>query len=161
MTTDTNAAMLQEYRRDIREIVKKLEHGYVADGADGEWISVRRHVLHEAIQAINNLSNDIAHIYGAYVSVTERTANPPAWPVASHEESSQGWTLGYEFLTKVEALSRNRTEYSTSMEATEQVLIAALEVLAVAPRAEPLTELFSRTTNCRINHEPPIKEPQP
>ena len=62
---------------------------------------------------------------------------PTGWPRASISDSCLGWTLDYKFLDKVEALARSRTEYSTSMEAIEQVLIAALEVLATAPEAAP------------------------
>lgn len=66
-------------------------------------------------------------------------AQPPAgWPRASISDSRNGWTLDCKFLDKVEQIARNRTEYGTSMETTEQVLIAALEVLAVAPKAEPV-----------------------
>lgn len=57
---------------------------------------------------------------------------PTGWPRASISDSRIGWTLDYKFLDKVEQLAKSRTEYSTSMEATEQVLIAALEVLATA-----------------------------
>ena len=62
---------------------------------------------------------------------------PTGWPRASISVSRLGWTLDYKFLQKVEQLAKSRTEYSTSMEATEQVLIAALEVLAAAPKAAP------------------------
>lgn len=57
---------------------------------------------------------------------------PTGWPRASISDSRIGWTLDYKFLDKVEQIAKSRTEYSTSMEATEQVLIAALEVLATA-----------------------------
>lgn len=57
---------------------------------------------------------------------------PTGWPRASISVSRLGWTLDYKFLQKVEQLAKSRTEFSTSMEATEQVLIAALEVLATA-----------------------------
>lgn len=68
-------------------------------------------------------------------------AQPPAgWPRASISDSCLGWILDYKFLDKVESIARIRTGYSTSMEATEQVLIAALEVLATAPEAAPASQ---------------------
>ena len=65
---------------------------------------------------------------------------PTGWPRASISDSCLGWTLDYKFLEKVEQLAKSRTEYSTSMEATEQVLIAALEVLAAATKAAPAAQ---------------------
>lgn len=62
-------------------------------------------------------------------------AVPQGWPRAAKDQRDQGWTLEYRFLERVTDLAAPRTEYSTSMEATEQVLIAALEVLAAAPAA--------------------------
>lgn len=57
-------------------------------------------------------------------------AVPQGWPRAAKGQRDLGWTLEYRFLERVTDLAASRTEYSTSMEATEQVLIAALEVLA-------------------------------
>lgn len=65
---------------------------------------------------------------------------PTGWPRASISDSCLGWILDYKFLEKVEQLAKSRTEYSTSMEATEQVLIAALEVLAAATKAAPAAQ---------------------
>lgn len=62
-------------------------------------------------------------------------AVPEGWPRAAKDHRDQGWTLEYRFLERVTDLAAPRTEYSTSMEATEQVLIAALEVLAAAQAA--------------------------
>lgn len=74
----------------------------------------------------------------ALAALSTAAAVPPeGWPQASAADNAIGWTLDYKFLEKVEALAKMRTEYSTSMEATEQVLIAALEVLAAAPKAAP------------------------
>src|SRR5690606_15402062 len=63
-------------------------------------------------------------------------AVPQWWPRATKGQRNEGWTLEYRFLERVTDLAASRTEYSTSMEATEQVLIAALEVLA-AQHQEP------------------------
>ncbi|MDY1039759.1 hypothetical protein SOJ71_02040 [Pseudomonas aeruginosa] len=57
-------------------------------------------------------------------------------PEASEQEKEQGWTLDYRFVERVTELAASRTEYTTSMEATEQVLLAALELLAAAPGKE-------------------------
>ncbi|HHM7271694.1 TPA: hypothetical protein ACRNPD_000965 [Pseudomonas aeruginosa] len=54
-------------------------------------------------------------------------------PEASEQEKEQGWTLDYRFVERVTDLAASRTEYTTSMEATEQVLLAARELLAAAP----------------------------
>lgn len=64
------------------------------------------------------------------------TAEPESgWPIASKKESASGWTLDYKFLERVTSLAASRTEFTTSLEATEQVLIAAREVRAAAPTA--------------------------
>ncbi len=64
------------------------------------------------------------------------TAAPESgWPIASKNESASGWTLDYKFLERVTSLAASRTEYTTSLEATEQILIAAREVGAAAPTA--------------------------
>lgn len=60
---------------------------------------------------------------------------PVAWPLASPEEADKGWTLDYRFIEQVERIASQRTDYTTSMEATEQVLIAANEVLRVSQPA--------------------------
>lgn len=57
-------------------------------------------------------------------------------PEASEKEKEQGWTLDYRFVERVTELAASQTEYTTSMEATEQVLLAALELLAAAPGKE-------------------------
>lgn len=54
------------------------------------------------------------------------------WPKATKECSDIGWTLDYVFLDKVTKLAGSRTDSTTSMEATEQVLIAAVELLVAA-----------------------------
>lgn len=56
-------------------------------------------------------------------------------PEASEQEKEQGWTLDYRFVERVTDLAASRTEYTTSMEATEQVLLAARELLAANPQA--------------------------
>lgn len=64
-------------------------------------------------------------------------AVPQGWPRATKGQRDLGWTLECKFLERVTDLAASRTDYSTSMEATEQVLIAALEVLAAqAPAAD-------------------------
>ncbi|HGM8365945.1 TPA: hypothetical protein ACKQBB_001703, partial [Pseudomonas aeruginosa] len=70
-------------------------------------------------------------------------AAPPAQaqhgvPEASEQGKEQGWTLDYRFVERVTDLAASRTEYTTSMEATEQVLLAARELLAAAPGKEGL-----------------------
>ncbi|HDQ4589745.1 TPA: hypothetical protein P9G21_004680 [Pseudomonas aeruginosa] len=57
-------------------------------------------------------------------------------PEASEQEKELGWTLDYRFVERVTDLAASRTEYTTSMEATEQVLLAARELLAAAPGKE-------------------------
>jgi hypothetical protein len=59
---------------------------------------------------------------------------PEGWPKASEEDASRGWTLDYGFLDRVTDIAKSRTDYTTSAEASEQVLIAALEVLATTPK---------------------------
>ncbi|MCJ0708374.1 hypothetical protein OE313_01185 [Pseudomonas aeruginosa] len=57
-------------------------------------------------------------------------------PEASEQEKEQGWNLDYRFVERVTDLAASRTEYTTSMEATEQVLLAARELLAASPGKE-------------------------
>ncbi|EPN6730767.1 hypothetical protein [Pseudomonas aeruginosa] len=57
-------------------------------------------------------------------------------PEASEQEKEQGWTLDYRFVELVTEIAASRTEFTTSMEATEQVLLAARELLAAAPDKE-------------------------
>lgn len=102
-----------------------------------------------ALQCVISSLRDTAHLSDEGGELTDQlrelrdwalstAAQPPTgWPRASIADSCKGWTLDYKFLDKVEQIARNRTEYSTSMEATEQALIAALEVLAVAHKAAP------------------------
>lgn len=87
--------------------------------------------------------------WNARAALTTAALPPEGWPQASAADNAIGWTLDYKFLEKVEALATIRTEYGTSMEATEQVLIAALEVLAAAPKAEPLN-LKCKSTQKRL-----------
>jgi hypothetical protein len=61
---------------------------------------------------------------------------PVAWPLASPEDADKGWTLDYRFIEQVERIASQHTDYTTSMEATEQVLIAANEVLRASQPAE-------------------------
>lgn len=61
---------------------------------------------------------------------------PVAWPLASLEEADKGWTLDYRFIEQVERIASQHTDYATSMEATEQVLIAANEVLRASQPAD-------------------------
>ncbi|HEY8355259.1 MAG TPA: hypothetical protein VIK69_09630, partial [Methylophilaceae bacterium] len=61
---------------------------------------------------------------------------PIAWPLASPEEAGKGWTLDYRFLEQVERIASQHTDYTTSMEATEQVLIAANVVLRASQPAD-------------------------
>lgn len=59
---------------------------------------------------------------------------PVVWPLASKEEADIGWTINYRFLEQVEKIARQRTDFTTSMEAAEQILIAAAELLSAAPQ---------------------------
>lgn len=61
---------------------------------------------------------------------------PEGWPKANEEDASRGWTIDYGFLDRVTDIAKSRTYYTTSAEASEQVLIAALEVLATTPRSK-------------------------
>src|SRR5690606_6211807 len=61
---------------------------------------------------------------------------PVVWPLASPEDADKGWTLDYHFIEQVERIASQHTDYTTSMEATEQVLIAASEVLRASQPAE-------------------------
>ena len=61
---------------------------------------------------------------------------PVAWPLASPEDADKGWTLDYRFIEQVERIASQHTDYTTSMEATEQVLIAANEVLRASQPVE-------------------------
>ncbi|MFU3694165.1 hypothetical protein ACM7JD_25165 [Pseudomonas aeruginosa] len=71
-------------------------------------------------------------------------------PEASEQEKEQGWTLDYRFVERVTDLAASRTEYTTSMEATEQVLLAARELLAAAPgRAQPGEAQYSAPAELR------------
>lgn len=64
-------------------------------------------------------------------------AAQPQWPEANERTRALGWTFDYDFLDEVEKIAGSRTEYSTSVEATEQVLIAALEVLGRRKKPQP------------------------
>lgn len=66
---------------------------------------------------------------------------PEGWPKATPNDAALGWTLDYQFLARVTAAASQKTEYSTSMEATEQVLIAALGMLAAAPQPPPSVDV--------------------
>lgn len=66
---------------------------------------------------------------GATTMSQMKMPEPVAWPLASKEESDMGWTLDYRFLEQVEKVASQRTDFTTSMEAAEQVLIAAAEML--------------------------------
>ncbi|QBI81040.1 hypothetical protein [Pseudomonas phage vB_Pae_BR141b] len=59
-------------------------------------------------------------------------------PEASEQEKEQGWNIDYRFVERVTDLAASRTEYTTNIEATEQVLLAARELLAAAPGKEGL-----------------------
>ncbi|RQC10366.1 hypothetical protein IPC393_09125 [Pseudomonas aeruginosa] len=73
------------------------------------------------------------------VKASEDTAQAQhSVPEASEQEKEQGWNLDYRFVERVTDLAASRTEYTTSMEATEQVLLAARELLAAAPGKEGL-----------------------
>lgn len=68
----------------------------------------------------------------------QRRGEAVAWPKANADEAAGGWILSYAFLDRVEKLAGSRTDFSTSMEAAEQILIAANEVINAAPQpAEP------------------------
>lgn len=58
------------------------------------------------------------------------------WPAASKEDAANGWILDYGFVERVTEIAASRTEYTTSMEATEQVLLAACEFLGAARPAQ-------------------------
>src|SRR5690606_29130913 len=66
----------------------------------------------------------------------KRRGEPVAWPLASPEDADKGWTRDYRFIEQVERIASQHTDYTTSMEATEQVLIAANEVLRASQPAE-------------------------
>lgn len=64
--------------------------------------------------------------------------NPPqgepfVWPSASPEDAAKGWSLSYGFLECVTDIAASKTGYSTSMEATEAVLLAAASIYAAQP----------------------------
>lgn len=72
----------------------------------------------------------------------KQRGEPVAWPKANADEAAGGWTLDYAFLDRVEKLARSRTDFTTSMEAAEQILIAANEVINTTPQpAEPVAYL--------------------
>ncbi len=81
------------------------------------------------------------------VKASEDTAQAQhSVPEASEQEKEQGWTLDYRFVERVTDLAASRTEYTTSMEATEQVLLAARELLAAEAQAlrEEVAKLRAR-----------------
>ena len=81
------------------------------------------------------------YVYKAAFELLE-LATPPVpmelvvWPLASKEEAVKGWNLDYRFLEQVEKVASQRTDFTTSMEAVEQVLIAATELLRAPQPAE-------------------------
>jgi FtsZ-binding cell division protein ZapB len=92
----------------------------------------------------------------------QRRGEPVGWPLASPEDADKGWTLDYRFIEQVERAARQRTDYTTSMEATEQVLITAAEVLGAPQPAETVqsesivTDIIERLRieSRREPHEP-------
>jgi len=61
---------------------------------------------------------------------------PREFPQASDEEKAMGWEFSYKFLSDVEQLAGSRTNYSTSLEATQEILNAALELRALLAQQE-------------------------
>ena len=87
----------------------------------------------------NHTKEGIEYMTAALIHThAPQSAESVAWPLASKEEADIGWTLDYCFLEQVEKVASQRTDYTTSMEATEQVLIAAAEVLGAPQPAEPV-----------------------
>ncbi|WP_445677222.1 hypothetical protein ACUDPR_17295 [Pseudomonas aeruginosa] len=99
-----------------------FEEGQPADDGDGYLFSAEEFDLF-----VQRLLDSCA----APVAQAQHSA-----PEASEQEKEQGWTLDYRFVERVTDLAASRTEYNTSMEATEQVLLAARELLAAAPGKE-------------------------
>jgi hypothetical protein len=76
-------------------------------------------------------------IFGAMLAAAPAVQGEPVtWPLASKEESDKGWTIDYRFLEQVEKVASQRTDFTTSMEAVEQVLIAASELLCAPQPVE-------------------------
>ena len=146
MSTDTTPAPIgaDAALAKLRHLYRNLIEGGVRDTAQAKRIAegllapaitaLERAALASAAQPADVDSDRAMRAQAAPAAV----AGPSdGWPQASAADNALGWTLDYKFLEKVEALAKTRTEYGASMEATEQVLIAALEVLAAAPKAEP------------------------
>ncbi|MDP5677811.1 hypothetical protein P3815_25030 [Pseudomonas aeruginosa] len=126
-------ALLMDANAKLAELEKQepinLQHMAVA--ADGElrWMTGRK-IDNCELYAMPDFGQ-APKLYAAPVAQAQHSV-----PEASEQEKEQGWTLDYRFVERVTELAASRTEYTTSMEATEQVLLAARELLAAAPGKE-------------------------
>ncbi|EPJ9744862.1 TPA: hypothetical protein ACKP3Q_003807 [Pseudomonas aeruginosa] len=126
-------ALLMDANAKLAELEKQepinLQHMAVA--ADGElrWMTGRK-IDNCELYAMPDFGQ-APKLYAAPVAQAQHSV-----PEASEQEKEQGWTLDYRFVELVTEIAASRTEFTTSMEATEQVLLAARELLAAAPDKE-------------------------
>ncbi|NLZ11105.1 MAG: hypothetical protein GX086_07225 [Alcaligenaceae bacterium] len=62
--------------RRIDDVVRGLQAS-VAAGSDGEWVSIRREARDAAINRLQELNSDCAHMYESYVELASRSAPQP------------------------------------------------------------------------------------
>ncbi|EPT3122369.1 hypothetical protein ACVQEB_004607 [Pseudomonas aeruginosa] len=105
-------------------------HGTVYGGPCGTKEEIERYIQ-QVERSDDSITLQGKPFYAAPVAQAQHSV-----PEASEQEKEQGWTLDYRFVERVTDLAASRTEYTTSMEATEQVLLAARELLAAAPGKE-------------------------
>lgn len=100
--------------------------GYQYLDPDGIWRTLHK----EHIPEVEASGRRCRAIYAAQAAPAGQV------PEASAQDRALGWTLDYRFVERVTELAGSRTEYTVSMEASEQVLLAARDLLAAAPEVE-------------------------
>lgn len=86
--------------RRIDDVVRSLQAS-VAVGSDGEWVSIRREARDAAINRLQELNSDCAHMYESCVELASRSApQPPQIPdphplretmSSNHRSYAEGW----------------------------------------------------------------------
>lgn len=120
----TAAEMLESHRQFVRQ----FEEGTAELIAQRDAALARVEQQERTIAGMNEAHAKLAGLY-------EAAQAQHSVPEASEQEKEQGWTLDYRFVELVTEIAASRMEFTTSMEATEQVLLAARELLAAEAQA--------------------------
>ncbi|EOT1462335.1 TPA: hypothetical protein ACKQI3_000800 [Pseudomonas aeruginosa] len=120
---DNYCALLMDANAKLAEMERQEPVALANRGLHAFWV--------KWTEAAAGLYGPGIKLYAAPVAQAQHSV-----PEASEQEKEQGWTLDYRFVELVTEIAASRTEFTTSMEATEQVLLAARELLAAAPDKE-------------------------